>query len=189
MHPTFVSSARRSSGLCSLALLLALSACGGEGTDGTTREASPAGAGEQTAVPPAGASSNRLELTISAGPFAGTHQVTDDVTCVADPSGWVVASNRPGSQGVSQTLLVLEGVPLTGGSSPEVSFTAHFGDAMDDSSPNSGSVSVDPAGGEGAGTGTVRRDGRGAVIEVDGTTSDGARVSAVTRCGTVAGIQ
>jgi hypothetical protein len=192
MHPFFLASARRASGLSAVALLLALSACGDDGAGRTSQEASPDGAAGQTVAPsPAAsaASAAGLELRIGEGPFAGTHQAPGSVTCVAEPGTWVISMDRPGDRGITQALLVLEGVQPTGGSSQQVSFTVQFGDPMDDTSTASGSVFLDPAGGEGTGTGTVRRDGRGAVIEVDGTTGDGVRVSAVIRCETVAGVQ
>jgi hypothetical protein len=192
MHPFFLASARRALGLSAVALLLALSACGDDGAGRTSHEASPDGVAGQTVAPsPAasGASAAQLEVKISEGPFAGTHQATGNVTCVAEPGTWVVSTSRPGDRGITQASLVLEGVQPTGGSSQQMSFAVHFGDLMDDASTTSGTVFLDPAGGEGTGTGTVRRDGRGAVIEVDGTTGDGVLVSAVVRCETVAGIQ
>lgn len=190
MHPTFAYIARGTLSLSAVALLLVLSACGAEDEDGTTGEAAPVSTAEQAAAPSPtpGASATRLEIEIGGGPFAGTHRVTDNVSCTAEPGTWMVASSNPGSQGPTQVLLLLEGVPVTGGSSRELSFVAHFGDPMDDTGTDSGSVTLDPAGGEGSGNGTVRRDGRGAVIEVDGATSDGAKVSAVVRCENVAGV-
>lgn len=195
MQPIAISSTPRSFGLSSLVLLLGLAACGGEDASGTAGEAPPAGVAEQSAAPspgvvpapPRGASSARIELKIGGGPLAGTHEATENVACVTDPGTWMVTSSGVGSQGITTLLLMVEGVPPTGGSSPEMSLTVHFGDPMSDAGAGSGSVTVDPAGGEGTGTATVRRDGPGAVIEVDGTTSNGETVSAVIRCGAVAG--
>jgi hypothetical protein len=187
MHPTIIGTARRSS----IALLLVLAACGDEGERGMP-EASPDGAAGQTATPSPAASagsSTRLELNISGGPFAGTHQVTDNASCTLDRDTWMVAAGSPGGRGVTQALLMLEGVPPTGGSSGEVTLMVGFGNPMNEADPNSGLISLDPEGGEGTGTGTVRRDGGRAVIELNGTTGDGARVSAVVQCERVTGIQ
>jgi hypothetical protein len=192
MHPPFAAFARRFFGRSALALLLAFAACGDGGDRVTPGDSSPGGVNQQTGTPspaPSAAASTGIELRVGGGQFAGTHQVTDNVTCTVDPGTWMVSSSRPGDQGVTQVLLLLEGVQPAGGSSQDVSLMVHFGDPMGGTSTNSGSISIDPAGGEGTGSGTVRRDGRGAVIEVDGTTSDGARVSAVTRCASVAGTQ
>jgi hypothetical protein len=192
MHPFILASARRTFGLSAVALLLALSACGDDGAGGTSHEASSDGVAGQTVAPSpsaSGASAAQLEVRISEGPFAGTHQAPGNVTCVAEPGTWVMSTNRPGDRGITQATLVLEGVQPTGGNSQQMSFVVHFGDPMDDTSATAGTVFLDPAGGEGTGTGRVRRDGQGAVVEVDGTTGDGVRVSAVIRCETVAGIQ
>lgn len=190
MHPIFITAALRSFGLSSPVLLLALSACGGGDANGTAREGSSASAGEQTAAssPAPVSSSVPFELKISQGPFAGTHHMTDNVNCTAEPGTWMVTSGRPGTQGITQVLMTLEGVPVAGGSSQELAFMATFGDPMDDSNPNSGTMSFGQGVGEGTGTGTVRRNGRSAVIEVVGTTGDGADVSVAVRCATVAGV-
>jgi hypothetical protein len=174
MHPTFVSSARRSFGLCSVALLLVISACGGDNGDGTTGEAYPDGAGGQTDAPSSGASSERLELTISGGPYAGTHEITDGVYCAAEPGTWV-ASVDPflGDRGLNTLQLNLKGVPVTGGSSTQVGLMAVFGE------PET-IIAFD-----GTGTGTARLEGEGAVIELNGTSTDGAAVSVVVQCATL----
>lgn len=195
MHPTPVSSARRRSvlralGPRSLALLLALTACGGDEADGTARDASPDLTAEQSAAPardPSGAegSTDRLEVTIGEGPFAGTHQATGDMSCSAQPGVWGATLTVEGGQAMSEVLLMLQGVPVTGGSTQEVNFTITFGDPMDDESENAGLVGIGAVAGGGSGTGTVKREGRGAVIEVEGTTYYGAKVSAVVRCATV----
>jgi hypothetical protein len=189
MHPHFPLAVRRTLGRSSVALLIAIAACG---DNGTTRDTTSEGALGQSATPsPAAAvgSSTQLEMRISGGQFAGTHQATDNVTCTSDRETWMFASSRPGDRGLTQVLLMLEGVQPTGGSSREVSLTAQFGDPMRETSPDAGSISIDPVGGEGTGSGTVRREGRAAVIEVDGTTGDGAQVSVVVRCESVAGLQ
>ena len=94
-----------------------------------------------------------------------------------------------GDPAISQFLLMLQEVPPTGGSSQNVNFTVVFGDPMDETSTNSGMIGLSAVAGGGTGTGTARRDGRGAVIEVEGTTHDGAKISAVIRCENVEIIQ
>ncbi len=173
-----IHSVRRFLGPGSLSLLFALTACGGDdGNDGMAGEAPPSGVAEQAAAPaPAmrGASSAPLELRISEGDFAGTHQMTGAMSCIAQPGTWMVTANRPGNEGITQVLMTLEGVPVTGGTSSQMGFMAHFGD--------SGTMSFGSEVAEGSGTATARRDGQGAVIEVNGTTEDGADVSAAIRC-------
>jgi hypothetical protein len=188
MHPHVAISVRRTLGRSSLALLIAVAACG---DNGTTRDSTPEGVLGQSATPAPAApavTSTQMEMRISGGQFAGTHQATDNVACTLDQDTWMVTSSRPGDQGLTQVLLMVDGVQPTGGSSREVSLMATFGDPMRVTSPNAGSISVDPVGEEGTGSGTVRREGRAAVIEVDGTTGDGDRVSLVVRCESVSGL-
>jgi hypothetical protein len=190
MHMPIHATVRRFISPASLALLLAVGACGGNDDRGVAGDAPATDVTAQNASRSAtttSASATSLEIRISGGQHAGTHQVSDNVSCTVDPGTWMVTASRPGDQGLTQVLLLLEGVQPTGGSSGEVSLMAQFGDPMSGTGPNSGSISLDPAGGEGTGSGTVRREGRGAVIELNGTTSDGAQVSAVIRCATVAG--
>lgn len=198
MHPTSVSSNRfppalRSFGARSLFLLLALTACGGDEANGTAPEPSsvaPAEAAGETGAPsqdPSGTegSSDRLEVTISKGPFAGTHQAEGDMGCYAQPGIWGAGLTVEGDQRMSEVLLMLQGVPVAGGSTEDVNFTITFGDPMDEMSENSGLTGIGAVAGGGSGTGTVKREGRGAVIEVEGTTHYGAKISAVVRCATV----
>jgi hypothetical protein len=190
MFPT----ARRTSGFTSVVLLLALAACGGDGGGGASPEGSPEGVADRTSSPAAGSTAagvqgTRIDLTVTGGAFAGTHQLTENVACVSEPGNWMVSSTRQGDQGLTQILLLVDDVPATGGSSEEMSLMATFGDPMNDSATNSGTLTLDPVAGEGTGSATVRRDGRAAVLEVNGTTAEGARVSAVVRCESVAGSQ
>ena len=134
-------------------------------------------------------SSDRLELKISDGPFAGTHQMTGDMDCFAQPGVWGAGLTRMGDPAISQFLLMLQEVSPAGGSSQNVNFTVVFGDPMDETSTNSGMIGLGAVAGGGTGTGTAKRDGRGAVIEVEGTTQSGAKVSAVIRCQNVEIIQ
>jgi hypothetical protein len=164
-------------------VLFAVTACGGnDANTGTAGESSPASAAGQAAAPgPAtagGATAAQSEIRIGGGPFAGTHPVAGHA-CVVQPGTWMVSSSSPGNQGLTQFLLMLEGVQATGGSSSQVGVTAHFGD--------SGTVSFGSEVGEGSATATARREGRGGVVEVDGTTGDGEKVSVLIRCETLAG--
>ena len=184
MNPTFASSARRSFGLGSLALLFALAACGGEDANTTAREAS-AGVAETP-----GTSADRLELTISNGPFAGTHQVAHNFDCAAQPGSLFMTLDREGNQGITQSSLILQGVPVTGGSTSQVQLVVAFADMADAAGSSMVALSTMAGAGAEAGsaTGTTRREGRGAVIEVEGTNHDGVELAAVIRCETLDGI-
>ena len=179
----------RSACLAVLLTVLSLAAC-----DNQDAEADVAARVELAAAPAHDAavpenSSDRLELNISDGPFAGTHQVTGDMDCFAQPGVWGAGLTRMGDPAISQFLLMLQGVPPTGGSSQDVNFTVVFGDPMDETSTDSGMIGLSAVAGGGTGTGTAKRDGRGAVIEVEGTTHTGAKISAVIRCENIEIIQ
>jgi hypothetical protein len=86
----------------------------------------------------------------------------------------MVTSSRPCNEGITQVLMTPERVPVTGGTSSQMGFVAHFWGLRH--------MSFGSEEAEGSGTATARRDGQGAVIELNGTTEDGADVSAVIRC-------
>ena len=133
-----------------------------------------------------------IELKISEGPFAGTHQVTGDMDCAVlaqQPGTWMAGLIRMGDPAISEVGLSLQGVPVSGGSSQEVIFSVTFGDPTDETSTSGGMIYLPPAAAGGTSTGRARRDGRGAVIEVEGTTQSGAKISAVIRCENVKVIQ
>jgi hypothetical protein len=180
---------RRSAGTALLALLFLLAACGGDRPGGTGETASGM-EGEQAATrndaASTGDSADRLELTITERPFPGTHEVTGDMACFAQPGIWGAGISRLGDPGISEFLLLVQGVPVTGGSSDQVEFSVTFGDVMnDDTGQSSGLVGIGAASGGGSGTATVTRDGRRATIEVAGTSNHGTAISAVIRCASV----
>lgn len=198
MQPNSVPSTRsrsaiRSYGTRSLFLLFVLTACGGDEADGTAPDPSSAPAAGVTApagepsqdVSGAEGSSDQIEVTLGEGPFAGTHRATGDMECFAQPGIWGASLTGGGDQAMSEVLLMLQGVPATGGSTQDVNFTITFGDPMQGTIEDSGLVGIGAVAGGGSGTGTVKREGGGAVIEVEGTTHYGAAISAVVRCATV----
>jgi hypothetical protein len=180
---------RRLVGTSLLVLLFVLTACGGDGAgdnaDATVSERGDPQAGLQTDAP-SGDSNDRMELKISGGRFAGAHDVTGDMACFAQPGIWGAGLSRLGDPGISEYLVLLQGVPVTGGTSDQVEFAVTFGDVMaDETGENSGLVGIGAASGGGSGTATVTTAGRGATIEVAGTSNHGTPLTAVIRCATV----
>jgi hypothetical protein len=181
---------RRPVGMSLLALLFVLTACGGDGAgdnaDATVSDRGDQQAGLQTDAAATGDSEDRLELTISGGRFAGTHEVTGDMACFAQPGIWGAGLSRLGDPGISEYLLLLQGVPVTGGTTDQVELAVTFGDVMaDETGQNSGLVGISAASGGGSGTASVTTAGRGATIEVTGTSNHGAPLTAVIRCASV----
>jgi hypothetical protein len=173
-----------------LALLFVVTACGGDGSGDDAGGAVAQRDGQQagTASDPAatGDSADRLQVTISERPFPGMHEVTGDMACFAQPGIWGAGISRLGDPGISEFLLMLQGVPVTGGSTEQVEFSVTFGDVMTDpTGESSGLVGIGGAVGGGTGSATVTPEGRGATIEVEGTSNHGTAIRAVVRCANV----
>lgn len=167
-----------------LAVMLSVTACGDLGAD--DRPAPEQRSSEAFDQPgPKQNSGDAYELNIGSGPFAGTHRDTGDMGCNRTAGMWLAGLSRlERERGVSELSLMLTGVPATGGRTEEANFNVTFGQ-MHDESGNFGLLGIGGAVGGGAGRATVEREGRGAVIRIEGTTQAGAPISAVVRCRTV----
>lgn len=142
-------------------------------------------AGAQDRPTPEQSATDWLEVSLSKPPFAGTHQVTGDMACFAQDGIWGAGITLDRDRGLTNMLLMLTGVPASGGSTQEVQFALTFGQIDDMSANAAGGIGIGSLAGGGTGTATVEREGGAAVIRVEGTTHYGARVSAVIRCRTV----
>lgn len=173
-----------------LLALLAFVGCGGgdaqtrSGATGDTA-ASPAGDAVPSAASPArGGGVDAFEVTI-AGPLrAGTHRGSGSFGCMVYRGLWQASWEAPEETGLSGLMLQLKEVPASGGSSDKLSFTAVFGSQVD---PDAVMAMIDVHGSEFGrdGQGTVTREGKGAVIRIEGTAQQGGRVTAVLRCASV----
>lgn len=130
------------------------------------------------------ASGDSYEVTIGSGPFAGTHRGTGELNCMVQDGSWGADFSEERDRGLSMLNLVIEGVPESGGSSTDVHLGLVFG-RLGDPGGSSGGVGIGGVGVGGAARATAERDGPGAVMRVEGTTSYGAKVSAVIRCRSV----
>jgi hypothetical protein len=179
---------RRLVGTSLLTLVFVAAACGGDDADDADFAGQPGGVQAEGAA--TGVASDRMQLTLSEGPFTGTHDVSGDMGCFSQPGIWGAGLSRLGDPGISEFMLLVQGVPASGGSSEQVEFTITFGDVMaDETGENSGLVGISSASGGGSGTATVTREGRGATIEVTGTSNHRTPLNAVIRCADVEVIQ
>jgi hypothetical protein len=134
-----------------------------------------------------GTEKDHVELTVGGSPFAGTHQLSGEFGCSVIEGlrmwsgGSGLNSNR---RGISEAAFSIQGVPASGGSTEEVEFWATFGQ-IDDDTGNFGMAGIGQAVGGGKGRATVRREGRGAMITVQGTGVGGTTISATVRCRTL----
>lgn len=177
-----------------LLVMLASAACGDR--DAQAGVAAPAGAGaadagsgnagEEGSSSSDGTAPGRLDVTLDRPPFAGTHQLAGEMQCHVYDGTWQAGMEVERERGPSGMLLMLKGVPATGGSTDQATFAVTFGpNVTDEVDPNSGLVEIHGAEAGGDARGTVTREGAGAVLTLEGTTHYGARVSATVRCGTV----
>jgi hypothetical protein len=132
-------------------------------------------------------STDRVQVTIAGTRLAGSHEASADMHCHMYAGTWQANFEQEREVGLSAMLVQLKEVPAAGGSTDKVSFTVTFGQ-MDDMSGNAGMFLLHGAESGGDARATVTRDGRGAVLSLEGT-HEGARVSAVVRCGTVEFLQ
>lgn len=179
-----------------LLVMLAAAACGdrdaqaGVATPGVaapgergTAEGSATGGEDRSSD---GTTPGRVEVAIDIQPFPGTHQLAGEMQCHVFDGTWQAGIEQERDRGLSGVLLMLQGVPATGGTTDRVTFAATFGaNVMDEVDPNSGLVEIHGAEIGGDARGTVTREGAGAVLTVEGTTHYGARVAATVRCDTV----
>jgi hypothetical protein len=171
--------------------LLALGACGSRDAEArppasasvpAAAAAAAAGAGDRNAGAPG--STDHFEVTLDGTPFAGTHQGTGSLGCMMYNGLWQASYEAPVQTGVSALIVQLKEIPAAGGSTDRLTFSVVFGQ-MDDTSGTAGMV--DLAGSEfgGDARATVTRDGKGAVLRMEGTAQQGGRVTAVLRCASV----
>lgn len=178
-----------------LVAVLALAACGGgdaradaaapaeSGAAGGASSDAPAGSAVPGATAGAG-SAGRVDVTISKAPFAGTHQMSGDMMCNMFNGMWQATLEQDRAAGLSGMLVMLKGVPATGGSTDQVTLNLVFGHGTE-MSTDAGVIDVHGSETGGDGRGSVTREGESAVLRVEGTTFTGARVEAVVRCGAV----
>ena len=165
--------------------LLTVGSCGDREAQAhppTASRAAPASAGGDRAQ--VQRSSDRFEVALAGTPFAGAHQGTGNLGCMMYNGLWQASFEAQVQTGVSALMVQLKGIPAAGGSTDRLTFSVVFGQ-MDDMSGNAGMV--DLAGSEfgGDARATVTREGRGAVLRIEGTAQQGGRVTAVLRCASV----
>lgn len=175
-----------------LLALLALVSCGSGGAEtppGAAGEpaaaaSSAASSAAPAAAPARGGGADALEVTVAGPLHAGTHRGGGDLGCMVYDGLWQAAWEAPEETGLSGLMLQLKEVPASGGSSTRVSFSAVFGSQV---VPDALTALIDVHGSEFGrdGRGTVTREGKGAVIRVEGTAQHGGRVTAVLRCASV----
>jgi hypothetical protein len=174
-----------------LLALLALVGCGGGGAETRPAAAGYAaslagGAAPSAASPAAGGGADAFEVTVagSGSPQAGTHRGTGKLGCMVHNRLWQANWEAPAETGLSSLLLQLKEVPASGGSSNKLTFTAVFGSQE---KADAITAMVDVHGSEFGrdGRGTVTREGKGAVIRIEGTAQQGSRVTTVLRCASV----
>ena len=139
---------------------------------------------------------DRFEVQVSGGVpphWDGVHTLTGDMACHSTgghPSGniWGATFELPSVHSghtLKSVLVMLIGVPASGGQTGAVDFWMQFGE-LDHDEGNLIGVGDSMGQGAGSGTGTVERRGRGAVIRIEGTSNQGHQLSAVVECATVA---
>lgn len=128
---------------------------------------------------------DRIEVTIAGPAFAGRHEVSGDMQCHSTAGIWQAMYETDRKSGLSTALVMLQGVPASGGTSEQVTLNLMFGQVEDDLDPNSGMVDLYARGLGGDARGTVTREGKGAVLTIEGTTPHAGRVTTVVRCASV----
>lgn len=178
--------------MLALSALLALAACGER--DARAGAAAAATTGSEAGVAaeagddaPRGtdrSSGDRVEVTLSKPPFAGTHEAAGEMGCMMFNGLWQASLEQDRASGLSGTLVQLKDVPAAGGSTDKVTLSLVFGRPGDEGG-DAGVIDVHGAESGGDGRGTVTREGKGAVLRIEGTTHYGAQVAGVIRCATV----
>lgn len=149
--------------------------------------------GSSAQEPPA---QGRFESLVSAVPptyWDGVHTLSGDMECASTgghPSGniWQATFELPSvhsGRALKSVLVMLIGVPASGGQTTAVDFWMTFGELDHD---DQGLIGIGNSMGQGAGsgTGTVERRGRGAVISIEGVSAEGINLSAAVECAQVA---
>lgn len=171
--------------LCILLVATAAAACDGAAQE---RESAPATAVLEQASeqPPQAAvlsdTVDSYEIRIAEGPFAGVHRGTRELNCFAQDGMWGADFSIEGGKDLTMMLMHARGVPGNGGSTSDVHLNLIFGEPGD-MMPGSGTTGIGSAIGGGAGQATVTRDGKTALIRIEGTTVHKSPITAVLRCG------
>lgn len=129
-------------------------------------------------------SAGRFEMTIGSGQFAGKHEAAGPMHCFSQDRIWGAGIQTGRERGLNEVSAMVQDVAQSGGRTERVEFSALFGE-ISDMSLESGLAGIGGAAGGGSGVATVEREGDGAVIRIEGTTSAGAPVTAVFRCSAV----
>ena len=169
-----------------LIALLALASCGNGDADANQSDAgtssSPAVSANASAA--SSSSEDQLEVTVEGTPFAGTHRVTGNLTCMMYGGTWQALYEDMDASGLSAMIVQLKEIPAAGGSTDKLTFTVTFGQ-MDDMSGTAGMLDLVGSEFGGDAQATVTREGDGATMRVEGTPQQGGKMSAVLRCADV----
>jgi hypothetical protein len=164
--------------------VLTLGACGDRDVDARQSATAEVGAGGEASQNAARGSNDRFEVTLDRPPFEGPHQVSGDMGCMMYNGIWQATYEARGAEGLSQMLVQIKEVPAAGGSTDKLTLSVMFGQ-VDDLGGTAALIDVHGSEFERDGRGTVTREGRGAVLRIEGTAANDARVTAVLRCASV----
>ena len=128
---------------------------------------------------------DRIEVTLTGPAFPGRHEVTSGMQCHATAGIWQATYESNRTAGLSGALVMLQGVPASGGASEQVTANLVFGQVTDDVDPNAGMVDLHARALGGDATGSVRREGRGAVLTIEGTSANAGKVTVTVHCASV----
>jgi hypothetical protein len=174
-------------GILATALALGAIACGTGNADqgaedgsarGTTQPAGPGAAddgGGAAGVQARG--QGGVNITVSRGPAAGTHDVNGETLCVFANGTWIASySDYP----KLETQAVIYDVGRDGGTSQNLQYTAVFGDPGDESDPGT-MLTVAPQMATGL-EATIALGGGTGEVRLQGVLEDGNRISARFSC-------
>lgn len=173
------------------ALMFSLAACGSDARqDASTESGGDVDRGAMRADAPDSSRGSpkegRIDATIAGPAFAGRHQVRDDMQCTSTAGIWQAGFENGRKTGLSAALVMLQGIPASGGTSDNTTLTLTFGDPMTEViDTNAGLVQLHPRALGFDAHGTVKREGKGAVITVEGTAQGAGRVTVVVHCASV----
>ncbi|MBA3890955.1 MAG: hypothetical protein H0X64_10525 [Gemmatimonadaceae bacterium] len=155
-----------------------------EARAGTAGVPPAAGSSAAPSAAPARGGGDAFEVIVAGAHHAGTHRGSGTLGCMVYNGLWQATWEAPEETGLSALMLQLKEVPASGGSSTKLSFTAVFGSQVV-ADAVTGMMDVHGSEFGRDGRGMVTREGKGAVIRVEGTAQQGARVTAVLRCASV----
>lgn len=172
-----------------LILLLGLGGCGDREARAGVSDAAASvseSAGGEPGGPGRVPSADQVGVSISKPPFEGKHDASGDFECFSVDGTWGASYHKEREPGLSAMLLILKGVPATGGTGGELTYSMTFGEpVMDEVDDGWALIDLHGSANGGDAQATVTREGPGAVVRIEGTTHYGARVEALIRCRTV----